>query len=185
MRLSISILPRRLTVVLVLAAALASPDCKRDRKVQVQPTVEEEDVPRLASAVPMNNAKLEPQLVSGFYSIENGSWRWTAKQFSVLLRSPATAAQRGAVLSFEFSVPDPVIRKLHAVTLKASVEGKPLTPETYTKSGPYTFKRDIPASSIAGESVRIDFALDKAMSPAGGDRRELGVVASSVALSPK
>ncbi|MGP8243473.1 MAG: hypothetical protein ACLQVN_03020 [Bryobacteraceae bacterium] len=181
----ISISRRRLAAALVLGAALASPGCKRDQKVQVQPTVEEEDAPRLASAVPMNNAKLEPQLVSGFYSVENNSWRWTAKQFSVLLRAPAAAVERGAVLSFEFSLPEQVIQKVHSLTLNASVEGKPLPPESYTKSGLYTFKRDIPAGSINGESVRIDFALDKAMPPAGAERRELGVVATSVALSPK
>jgi hypothetical protein len=177
--------PQRLAVALVLGAALLSPGCKRDQKVQVQPTVEEEDTPRLASAVPMNDAKLAPQLVSGFYPTENNAWRWTAKQFSVLLRPPTAAAQRGAVLSLEFSVPDPVIQKLHSVTLQASVEGTPLPPETYTKAGPYTFKRDIPASSITGESVRVDFTLDKAVPPAGADRRELGVVAASVALGPK
>ncbi|MGA2117378.1 MAG: hypothetical protein ABSH56_21775 [Bryobacteraceae bacterium] len=177
--------PPRLAAALVLGAALLSPGCKRDQKVQVQPTVEEADAPRLVSAVPMNDPKLAPQLVSGFYSIENNAWRWTARQFSVLLRPPAAAAQRGAVLSLQFSVPDPVIDKLHTVTLKASVEGTALPPETYTKSGAYTFKRDIPASAIAGESVRIDFALDKAMPPAGAERRELGVVAASVALGPK
>jgi len=181
----ISISPRRMVATLVLGAALVSPGCKRDQKVQVQPTVEEEDAPRLASAVPMNNAKLEPQLVSGFYPIENNSWRWTAKKFSVLLRAPAAAVERGAVLSLEFSVPDPVIQKVHSLTLNASVEGTALPSETYIKSGLYTFKRDIPASSITGESVRIDFALDKVMPPAGAERRELGVVATSVALSPK
>ncbi|MGA1996121.1 MAG: hypothetical protein ABSH45_10120 [Bryobacteraceae bacterium] len=177
--------PHRLAAALVLGAALLSPGCKRDQKVQVQPTIEEEDTPRLASAVPMNVPKLAPQLVSGFYPIENNSWRWTGKQFSVLLRPPTAAAQRGAVLSLEFSVPDPVIQTLHAVTLKASVEGTALPPETYTKSGAYTFKREIPASAISGESVRIDFALDKAMPPAGAERRELGVVAVSVSLGPK
>jgi hypothetical protein len=180
-----SISPRAVVVILVLGAALVSPGCKRDQKVQVQPTVEEEDTPRLASAVPMNNAKLEPQLVSGFYPIENNAWRWTAQKFSVLLRAPAAAVERGAVLSLEFSVPDPVIQKVHSLTLNASVEGTALPPETYTKSGLYIFKRDIPARSITGESVRIDFALDKVMPPAGADRRELGVVATSVALSPK
>jgi len=168
-----------------LGAALVSPGCKRDQKEQVQPTVEEADAPRLVAAVPMNDPKLEPQLVSGFYSIEGNAWRWTGRQFSVLLRPPAAAAQRGAVLTLQFSVPDPVIEKLHSVTLKATVEGTGLPPETYSKPGAYTYKRDIPASAITGESVRIDFALDKAMPPAGAERRELGIVAASVALGPK
>ena len=38
---------------------------------------------------------------------------------------------------------------------------------------------------LRGDLVRVDFHLDKAMPPANGDMRQLGVVARSVALEAK
>jgi len=35
--------------------------------------------------------------------------------------------------------------------------------DTYVKAGDYTYRRDVPASLLAGDAVRIDFQLDKAM----------------------
>ena len=52
------------------------------------------------------------QLVSGFYGIETGAWRWTGKQFAVALGTPAGAAQKGAVLELKLTVPPVTIEKL-------------------------------------------------------------------------
>ena len=60
-----------------------------------------------------------------------------------------------------------------------------LPAETYTKPGQYTYTRDVAASLLAGESTKIEFQLDKAMAPANGDMRELGIVARSIGLEPK
>jgi hypothetical protein len=38
---------------------------------------------------------------------------------------------------------------------------------------------------LTGESVRIDFKLDKAIAPSESDLRELGVVAHSIGLELK
>jgi hypothetical protein len=38
---------------------------------------------------------------------------------------------------------------------------------------------------IQGNAVRVEFHLDKSMPPAGGDARELGIVARSVGLESK
>src|SRR5579872_626059 len=138
---------------LVVALALVPPACKRPAKVQVQETVEEG--PGMASSIAMNNPKLESQLVNGFYPIEQNAWRWTAKQFTAVLKTPFGASQRGGTLDFEFNVPDVVIQKLKTVALAVSVDGKPLAPETYTQSGNYTFKRDLPGSMLTGENVKI------------------------------
>lgn len=168
---------------LAAVLALAPVGCKQARKVQVQQTVEE--APRLASVVRMGDAKLESQLVSGFYGIEGNAWRWSARQFSVVLRPPFGAAQRGGALVLNLTVPQVLIDKLKNVSLTASIDGSPLPPETYTQAGPYAYKRDVPANLLAADSVKVDFALDKAMPPAGGDKRELGVVVNSVSLEAK
>ena len=77
----------------------------------------------MASTVSMGDPRSEPQLVNGFYTIEADSWRWTARQFTIVLRPPFGAAEKGAVLKMQLTVPDPVIAKLQTISLAASVNG--------------------------------------------------------------
>ncbi len=166
----------------LVALALAPMGCNKP-KIHVQQT--DEDVPRLASTVHMGDARAQAQLVNGFYGIEDNAWRWTAKQFAVVLRSPFGGAQKGAVLKAQITVPDVVIQKLKTVSLSATANGRALPPETYTQPGQYTYTRDVPADLLGGESVKIDFQLDKAIPPGGQDARELGIVVVSVGLEPR
>jgi hypothetical protein len=169
---------------LALILVFAPLGCKRKPKVRVQAT--EEEAPRMASTVSMGDPRSALQLTSGFYTIEQGSWRWTARQFAIVLRPPFGAAEKGAVLKMELAVPDPVIAQLRTVSVTASVNGHLLPPETYTRPGPYTYTRDVDASLMTGESVKVEFLLDKAIPPVtGGDQRELGIVARSIGLEPK
>ena len=168
---------------LAMTLALAPVGCKRKAKVRVQAT--EEETPRMASTVSMGDPRSEPQLISGFHTIESHSWRWTARQFTVVLRPPFGAAAKGAVLKMRLTVPSAVISQLKTVSLAASIDGNALPPETYTEAGQYTYTRDVAANLLSGESTKIDFQLDKAMAPANGDIRELGIVALSIGLEPK
>ena len=164
--------------------ALAGAACQgKHSRVTVQ-NDEQDAEPRLASVVRMNDTKSSAQLLSGFYGIENNSWRWTAGKFSVLLRTPLAAAQRGATLSLAFNVPDVVIQRLQKITLSATLNGIPLTPASYEKGGSNIYTADIPPSLLTGESVSVDFALDKTLPP-DVDKRQLGIVATSVGLSSK
>jgi hypothetical protein len=174
---------RACSAALLLAVALVPMGCKRPKPAPVQLTVEE--APRMASTVRMGDAAAESQLLSGFYGIESGAWRWTGKQFTVALRPPAGAAQKGATLEARFTVPDVVIAKLKNITVTASMNGQKFAPETYSKAGEYTYKCDAPAAAFKGDSVKVEFSLDKAMPPGGGDIRELGIVALSIGLTPK
>jgi hypothetical protein len=174
---------RRVCLSILLVTLLLLPlACKR-RKVQVQPT--DEETPRMASILNMGDPKAESQLVSGFHGIEAGAWRWTARSFTVVLRPPFGAAQKGATLQMKLTVPPVVIEKLKTISLSATVSGSELPPETYTQAGDYTYKRDLSPSLIAGDSLRIDFHLDKAMPPSGADIRELGIIVLSVGLETK
>ena len=47
--------------------------------------------------------------------------------------------------------------------------------------GAHTFTADIPAASLAGDTVTIDFSLDNALPPGPSDRRELGVIVTASA----
>jgi hypothetical protein len=166
-----------------LLLALAFLSCKRRQTVKVEQT--DEEGPRMSSIVHTGDPKSETQLVSGFYGIEQGAWRWTGKQFSVVLRPPTGAAQKGATLNMQLVVSDATIGKLKTISLSGNAGGATLPPETYTQAGPFTFSRDVPASQLAGEAVKIDFQLDKALPPTGGDQRDLGLIVSSVALEAK
>lgn len=145
----------------------------------------EEATPKLLTSINMGDPKGEKQLLSGFYSIESNAWRWTGKDFSVNLRPPAGSAAQGATLVFALSVPQVVIDKLHSITLTAAANGAALAPETYSQEGQVEYKRDLPAAALNGDTVRVDFHLDKVMPPANGDVRQLGVIARSVALEVK
>jgi hypothetical protein len=180
---NVNVLPQVFGCAVVVVLALVPSGCKRANKIPVQQTVEEA-APRMASVVRMSDPKLETQLVSGFYGIEGNAWRWTGKQFSVVLRPPSPATQ-GGVLELDFTIPQVNIDKLKTVTLSASVDGTPLPPETYSTAGSNVYKHDVPANLLSGESVKVDFQLDRAVPPQGADRRDLGVVANSVGLSAK
>ena len=164
------------------ALLLVAGACNYER-VHKLPTIEE--APRQTSTVHMGDPTAGGQLVSGFHDIEGGSWRWTQKQFAVTLRPPAQAARQGAVLELHLTVPEPSIEALKSLTLTASVGGSTLAPETYRRAGAYTYRRDVDASLISGDAVRIDFELDKSIAPGASDLRELGIVVTSAGLVAK
>ena len=171
-----------LSVALGVIFVLAAPGCK-SKKVKVQAT--EEEAPRMASAVSMGDPKAEGQLISGFYGVEAGAWRWTGKQFTMVLRPPAGAAQKGGKVQLKLTVPQVVIDKEKNIALSGTANGSPLAPESYTQAGEYTYTRDVPASALTGETVKFEFQLDKAIPPTGGDLRELGIIVLNASLESK
>ncbi len=177
---------RRFAATLALAAAaLAVGGCKGKHS---QPAVQNEEAQpaaQLLSSLKMNDEAAPAHLLKGFYVVENNAWRWTAGSFTVLLKPPVAAAQRGGTLSLSFSVPEISIAKLKTLTLTASIGTTKLKPETYTKPGPYTYTADVPADLLSKESVTIDFALDHSLSPGTVDLRELGLIATAVGLEAK
>src|SRR5262249_56045175 len=82
-------------------------------------------------------------------------------------------------------VPAVVIEKNKSVSVSATAGNVALAPETYTKPGDYVYTREVPASALIGDVVRVDFALDKAMPPAPPDIRELGIIVLSIGLEGK
>ncbi len=177
-----SLFGRRALLGLCCLLVAAAPACKRRK---VRSAVTDEETPRMASSLNLGDPKSEPQLVTGFYGVESGAWRWTGKQFTVSLRPPVGAAANGARLTMKLTVPAVVIQKNKNVTLSATVGNAALAPETYTTAGDYVYVRDVSPGPLAGESVRVDFSLDKAMPPSGADIRELGIIVFSIGLEGK
>ena len=133
------------TAALAILLAFSLSACK-SKKIEVRETVEE--APRMPSSVHVADPKAGPQLVSGFHELESNAWRWTARQFTVALGPPVGAAQRGAVLKLDLTVPQPTIDRLKTISLAASIGGTDLAPETYTRPGNYTYQRDVPRACL-------------------------------------
>ena len=77
------------------------------------------------------------------------------------------------------------IEKLKSITLTAAINGTDLAPETYSQPGQMVYQRDVLASLLTADKVTVNFRLDKAIPPGGGDLRELGIIVVSAALEAK
>lgn len=168
---------RGLAAALIALAVVGSAGCKQKKKVE----------PAKAAAPPqsvvvMNDPAVEGQLRSGFYGIEGGAWRWTARSFSVALLPPAGSAQKGARLHFRFTLPDAVINKLGPIQLSASVGGVALPPKRYLMAGTYDYEGEVGADALGGGLVTVEFSCDKALAPSGDELRELALIAISASL---
>lgn len=140
--------------------------------------------PKLLSAVIVRDEAVAKQLVHGFYSVEDGSWRWTEQSFGVKLAVPPGAAEKGALLRLNFSLPKAAVAQRPSVGVTGKV-AESSTSKTFTKVGEQKLELVVPPAALAGESVVADFTVDKPFAPGGGDTRALGVVVVSVELVVK
>lgn len=146
-----------------------------------RPILENENA-GVASVIPLGDSRFAGQLNRGFYQIEQNAWRWTAGRFSVTLKTPPGAAQKGAFLVVKFSVPPTILEKHGNVTLNMSVNGIRIEPATYTAAGQQQLRRPVPAEAFIADVVACDFILDKILPPSPADKRELGIIVSSIGL---
>ncbi len=174
----------RFISVALVALLVTAVGCKRrPKKVEAEAT--EETVQALLTLVHVADQRASLQLLKGFHDIEQNAWRWTMQKFTVTLRPPAGASQRGTTLQVKLVIPDPVIAQLKTISLSANIEGTSLPGETYAKPGEYVYSRDVPATVLASDAVTVDFTLDKALRPSAADARELGIIISSIGFEPK
>jgi hypothetical protein len=137
--------------------------------------------PRATSSVNMANPAQAAQLLNGFYGIE-GKSRWTAKNFSVLLKVPPGSELNGAELLLKVYVPDAQFQKLGAITLSGDVGGFELPQRTFSQSNEYTYVAQVPVGALRSGFAVVNFRLDKSSAGLNGDARDLGIVVTSVSL---
>ena len=167
----------------MMSLALAASACTLHRE---KPRVTEEEAsPRLAMIVRTADPAAASQLLSGFYEVEHGAWRWTSGKFSVRLRPPRQGSKKGATLQVKFSVLEGAMAALKSVSLDAVLRGSDLGRETFKQAGELIYSRDVPANLLTQDPVQIDFSLDKVLPAAPGDKRTLGIIVSSVGFEPK
>jgi hypothetical protein len=177
-------LRRRILIVPVLLSATFAAGCKSPRDLTGY-TEEEASAPRPAAGIQVAAPNAAPQLISGWWDVEDHAWRWTARRFAVVLRAPIGSARRGATLRFRFTLPDVIFSHFKEVTLSVSLQGQSLLPETYHQPGAVLYSREIPVGLVSTPSVRLDFELDHSFSPGNGDSRDLGLIARSLGLESR
>ena len=173
---------RQLIAALALPAILLISACGSNNTVKNDegtpaPTA---NAPMVAS-LKMNDPSAKQQLTKGFYALES-TWRWTAGNFTAVLKVPPGAAQKGATLTLNLVASDAILKQVHSQSLTAAVGTTNLKTEKYVDPGSHTFTADVPASVLTGDTVTIDFSLDNALPPSASDRRELGVIVTAVSL---
>jgi hypothetical protein len=172
---------RRLSVWAAALVLLSGWGCKRKPEQTVM--VDDESRPAL-SVLNVGHPRADTQLLSGFYGIEENSWRWTKGKFAVALVPPPEAVH-GVRLELHFALPESLMSRRKAVTISAAVAGTPLAPETYTKTGDYTYTRDVPPEALAQPPVKVTFAIDNPLKPGEVEPRELGLVVTSIGFAGK
>jgi hypothetical protein len=140
--------------------------------------------PQAASSVDMADTSQAGQLLSGVHAIEAGKWRWTAKNFSILLKAPPGSIPNGAELTLKLVLPEVQLRSLGPITIRADVSGRELPALRLSKPDAYVYSAHVPAEALESGLAAVNFRLDKAAMGVNGDARELGVVVIAVSLDP-
>ena len=167
-----------MTMRWVLVAMLLLAGCKRQAP---EAEVAKEKAADLVSAFGMGDPQAAAQMTHGFHGLENG-WRWVASKFGVTLAPPDSKA---AELELKFALPTAVFDRLGAVTLSATVNGKPLASQTYSSAGNQVYAQELAAGSFGPGPVTVEFATDKALPPGNRDARELALIVTRVGLNAK
>jgi tRNA (mo5U34)-methyltransferase len=108
------------------------------------------------------------KLLEGWHPLEQNSFRWTERRFSIELRRAPSV--EFSALRFDFRLPGP-----GPVTLSATVNGMPVPPETFAGEGDQSYRIQVPRDAFAASPIRFDFAADQCL-PAGSDERELALL---------
>jgi hypothetical protein len=100
--------------------------------------------------------RYSPTLLSGWFEEEEG-WRWTNKVFSVALPADPLIAPRALQLRFT------VYQGLAPVTVRATVNGRRLEPETFRSTGEHVYLAILPPETLTTAPAHVEFELDKTL----------------------
>jgi tRNA (mo5U34)-methyltransferase len=100
--------------------------------------------------------RYSPTLLDGWHEEEEG-WRWTRKVFSVALPVDPLITPRALQLRFT------VYEGLGPVTLRATVNGRRLEPETFRSTGEHIYRALLPPDAVSLAPAHVEFELDKTL----------------------
>ncbi len=169
---------RRLAVagVFLLAA------CSSQKSAGPPPTIE--PAAETASVLATGDPRTAAQLGAGFHAVEN-DWRWVAHVFTVQLRPPMYALQRGATLRLRGTLPDAVVSRTGPVSLWAKIGETALPAQTFSKAGEVVYVQDVAPALLQSQPVKVEFTTDKFLKPGEVEQRELALIVSTIGLEAK
>jgi tRNA (mo5U34)-methyltransferase len=100
--------------------------------------------------------RYSPQLIAGWRAKEEG-WRWTAKEFAVLLPPDPLITPKALQLKFT------VYEGLEPVTVRATVNGRRLEPETFRSTGEHVYRAVLPPETLTSGAAHVAFEIDKTL----------------------
>lgn len=128
----------------------------------------------------MGDVRCRPQLISGWYGIEDGAWRWMSKEAQTILRVPSSS--RAHLRMKLYFPPDHMTRAGSPITVSVFANGQELDSESYSVPGGHELIRPLPSELLVAPTVVIRLHLDRAVAPSGEDKRELGAVVQEIGL---
>jgi tRNA (mo5U34)-methyltransferase len=117
--------------------------------------------------------RYSPTLLGGWHAIDEG-WRWTAREFAVSL--PADPLITPRALQFQFTLHESFIKTRGPVTVRATVNGRRLEPETFRLAGEHVYRAVLPPDAISNAPALVEFSLNKTLPQELGDGLELGLI---------
>lgn len=167
-------LPLLFTLVALTACVRNEPGVPIAEEAGAQPA-------RLLSSVNVADPQAEPQLLRGFHGLEQNSWRWTERKFSVMLQPPPPG--QPVILNLGFTLPGVITEAVGPVTIAARVNGQEIGSQTFAEPGESQhFEAAVPDGLLTDQPAEVELELDKAMPPGDRDPRELGIVVFSVSF---
>ena len=121
--------------------------------------------------VNMGDANSESQIAGGFYSIEDGRWRWMSGKGVVLLKREPQHHK----VSIIYALPDSVPGRL----LEMFADGQSIGQKRLDVPGNGEFVAQLPA--FVNDQATITITIDRTLTPLN-DQRNLGAIISSVRL---
>ncbi len=128
----------------------------------------------MLSYLNLGDIRSRAQLVSGWYAIEDGAWRWMAPEAEATLRPLS-----GQAVQFElqlFFPPDFMRRAGSPVTVSVKLNGKPFTKAFYYEPGAHTISRAVPPELLTWPTTRVSISVNPYLPPSATDQRALGAV---------
>jgi hypothetical protein len=93
-----------------------------------------------------------PVLRKGWFEMED-NWRWTGREFSVLL--PQDPFIEVAALELNFVLLDEVLAVTGPVTLQGKVNGRALKPQTFSTPGDHLYQAKLPPGIVAAAMLPL------------------------------
>ena len=130
--------------------------------------------PETLSYLHLGDIRSRAQLVSGWYAIEDGAWRWMAPEAEATLHPlPDVAAQFELQLFFP---PDFMQRAGSPVTVSVALNGKPFTKALYFEPGGHTMAKRVPPELLTSPTTSVSIRVNPYVPPTATDQRALGAV---------